>query len=118
MLDAVYQSVVIYFLIRYTYFSPAAHPDGYDVAQYEFTTVMIISAVMCVNIFNGLNAAAWTGWVFFAVFIGIILIWAYTVRAKSVLLGTKFTHSSHRLSIPLSLRDNSMSLSSTSFTSQ
>ena len=79
ILDAVYQSVVIYFIINYAYFSPTARADGYDVAQYEFTTVMIISAAMCVNIYNGLNTAAWTGWVFFAVFIGIILIWAYTV---------------------------------------
>lgn len=41
---------------------------------------MAIAAVMTVNLFNGLNTAAWTGWVFFAVSIGIILVWAYTVR--------------------------------------
>lgn len=85
MLDAVYQSVVIYFMINFTYFIPTARPDGYDVAQYEFTTVMIISGVLCVNIFNGLNTSAWTGWVFFSVFIGIILIWAYTVRIMFLL---------------------------------
>ena len=34
---------------------------------------------MVANAFNGLNTAAWTGWVFFAVLIGPILIWAYTV---------------------------------------
>ena len=57
MLDAVYQSVIIYFLIQYACFSQTACPNGYDIAQYEFTTVMIISAVVCVNIFDGPNTA-------------------------------------------------------------
>ncbi|EEB95706.1 hypothetical protein MPER_05282, partial [Moniliophthora perniciosa FA553] len=39
---------------------------------------MVFAAVMVANLFNGLNTAVWTGWVFFAVFIGIILIWVYT----------------------------------------
>jgi len=34
---------------------------------------------MVVNAFNGLNTSAWTGWVFFAVLIGPILIWLFTV---------------------------------------
>jgi hypothetical protein len=41
---------------------------------------MVISAAIVSNLFNGLNTRVWTGWVFFSVFIGIILIWAYTVR--------------------------------------
>ena len=40
---------------------------------------MVVIAVLVANLYNGLNTAAWTGWVFFAVFIGIILVWAYTV---------------------------------------
>ena len=40
---------------------------------------MVVGAVMVANAFNGLNTAAWTGWVVFAVTIGPILIWAYTV---------------------------------------
>ena len=40
---------------------------------------MVIGAVMCVNAFNGLNTHAWTGWVWFAVSIGIVLVWLYTV---------------------------------------
>lgn len=40
---------------------------------------MAMSAVMVVTLFNGLNTAAWTGWVFFALGIEIVLIWAYTV---------------------------------------
>ncbi|EJD02206.1 phospholipid-translocating P-type ATPase [Fomitiporia mediterranea MF3/22] len=78
MFDAVLQSAIIFFLITYSYFMPTARPDGFDVAQYEFATTMVLSAVMVANMYNGLNTAAWTGWVFFALFIGIVLVWAYT----------------------------------------
>ncbi|KAI5116853.1 hypothetical protein M0805_006806 [Coniferiporia weirii] len=78
MFDAVYQSAVIFFVTNYSYFMPTARPDGYDIAQYEFSTAMVLAAVMCANMFNGLNTAAWTCWVVFAVSIGIILVWAYT----------------------------------------
>ncbi|KAH8117016.1 phospholipid-translocating P-type ATPase [Phellopilus nigrolimitatus] len=78
MFDAVYQSVIIFFIVNYSYFMPTSRPDGYDVAQYEFATTMALAAVMCANMFNGLNTAAWTGWVFFAVSIGVVLVWAYT----------------------------------------
>jgi phospholipid-translocating ATPase len=74
------QSAIIYFILLYAYFSPSARNDGYDVAEYEFSTTMVISAAIAANLFNGLNTKFWTGWVFFSVFIGIILIWAYTVR--------------------------------------
>ncbi|KAJ4486160.1 phospholipid-translocating ATPase [Lentinula aciculospora] len=79
MLDGVFQSAIIYFLIHYTYSStPTSRTDGYGQYQYEFTTTMVFSAVFVANLFNGLNTAVWTGWVFFAVFIGIILVWIYT----------------------------------------
>lgn len=76
------QSVIIYFILLYAYFSPSARNDGYDVAGYEFSTTMVISAAIAANLFNGLNTKFWTGWVFFSVSIGIILIWAYTVRPR------------------------------------
>lgn len=41
---------------------------------------MVISAAIAANLFNGLNTRFWTAWVFFAVFIGIVLIFGYTVR--------------------------------------
>ena len=44
---------------------------------------MVFSAVFTANLFNGLNTTAWTAWVFFAVFIGSILLWLYTVRKSS-----------------------------------
>jgi phospholipid-translocating ATPase len=43
---------------------------------------MVFAAVFAANLYNGLNTSAWTGWVFFAVFIGTILVWAYTVSLE------------------------------------
>ena len=82
------QSAIIFFIILYGYFSPSARNDGFDVAQYEFSTAMVISSVMAANLFNGLNTKVWTAWVFFSVSIGIILIWAFTVRSGTFLLIT------------------------------
>jgi len=76
----VLQSVIVFFILLYGYFSPSARNDGFDVGGFEFSTTMVISAAVVANLFNGLNTRVWTGWVFFAVFIGIILIFAYTVR--------------------------------------
>ncbi|KAK7038221.1 phospholipid-transporting ATPase [Favolaschia claudopus] len=78
MLDGILQSLIIFFFIRFAYNSPTARSDGYAVYQYEFATTMAISAVITANLFNGLNTNVWTGWVFFAVFLGIVLVWGYT----------------------------------------
>lgn len=43
---------------------------------------MAISAVMVACFFNGLNTYVWTGWVFFGVALGIVLIWGYTVSME------------------------------------
>ncbi|KAF9469387.1 phospholipid-translocating ATPase [Collybia nuda] len=79
MFDGFVQSAIIYFLIAYTYTVPTARKDGYDVYLHEFSTTMAISAVMVANIFTGFNATAWTAWVFFAVFVGIVIVWAFTI---------------------------------------
>ncbi|KAJ2928030.1 hypothetical protein H1R20_g9061, partial [Candolleomyces eurysporus] len=79
MLDALLQSVAIYFIILYTYTSPTSRKDGYDVAQSEFSTTMAMVGVMVANIYVGLNATAWTAWLFFAVFIGIVIVWVFSV---------------------------------------
>ncbi|KDQ61077.1 hypothetical protein JAAARDRAFT_124991 [Jaapia argillacea MUCL 33604] len=78
MFDGIVQSAIIFFVLLYTYHSTTTRTDGYQVAQYEFSTTMAVAAVMVVNFFNGLNTNVWTGWVFFAVSLGIVLIWAYT----------------------------------------
>jgi len=78
MLDATYQSAIVFFLIVYPYDTTTARTDGYGVGMFEFSTVIAISAVMTANFYNGLNTNVWTGWVFFAVFIGTVLLWIYT----------------------------------------
>ncbi|KAJ7907347.1 hypothetical protein B0H13DRAFT_2332504 [Mycena leptocephala] len=78
MLDGIYQSAVIFFFIKFAYDSTTSRPDGYSMYQYEFSTTMVIAAVLSANLFNGLNTNVWTGWVFFAVFLGIVLVWVYT----------------------------------------
>ncbi|KAJ7481094.1 phospholipid-translocating ATPase [Mycena galericulata] len=78
MLDGIYQSVVLFFLILNTYDTTTSRTDGYNVYQFEFSTTMVIATILSVNLFNGLNTNVWTGWVFFAVFLGIVLVWAYT----------------------------------------
>jgi len=40
---------------------------------------MAISAVMVANMFAGFSTTAWSGWIFFAVFVGIVIIWVFTV---------------------------------------
>ncbi|KAF5369162.1 hypothetical protein D9615_009965 [Tricholomella constricta] len=80
MIDGLYQSVIIYFLILYAYNpSPTSRKDGYDINGSEFSTTMAIVAVMVANIFTGFSATAWNAWVFFAVFIGILIVWLFTI---------------------------------------
>jgi phospholipid-translocating ATPase len=44
---------------------------------------MVIAAVVVVNAFHGISTSAWTSWVWFAITIGVILIWLYTVSYMS-----------------------------------
>jgi hypothetical protein len=44
---------------------------------------MVIAAATTANLFNGLLTKVWTVWVFAAVFVGIVLVWIYTVRPPS-----------------------------------
>lgn len=94
------QSAFIFFLIFYAYSTTTtARTDGFAVYQYEFATVMAIAAVLAANLFNGLNTYAWTGWVFFAVALGPVLILAYTVSPHKVriLLALTTSFSGHLL---------------------
>ncbi|KAI6045617.1 hypothetical protein EDC04DRAFT_2865155 [Pisolithus marmoratus] len=84
MLDGVVQSVVLYFLITYAYFTTTARSDGYDIALYEYSTTMVFASVTVACLYNGLNTNVWTAWVFVAVFIGIVLLWLFTLVYNSV----------------------------------
>ena len=68
---------------------------------------------MAADLFNGLNTHVWTGWIFFAVFLGIVLVWAYTVSVELVFEFERAvrTHASCRLSILSFLLDGSSHLS-------
>ncbi|KAF8315252.1 phospholipid-translocating ATPase, partial [Clavulina sp. PMI_390] len=84
MLDGLYQSAVVFFVLLYSYITTTTRKDGYDVFMFEFSTTMVISAVMVVNAFHGISTSAWTGWIWFAVSIGVILIWAYTAVYSAI----------------------------------
>ncbi|KAF8237713.1 phospholipid-translocating P-type ATPase [Tricholoma matsutake] len=79
MFDGFVQAAIIYFLILYTYNSPTSRKDGYDVYLYEWSTTMMISAAMIANIYTLFDASAWTAWLSFSVFIGLIILWIFTI---------------------------------------
>lgn len=78
ILQGIYQSAIIYFFICYAYITTTARKDGYNVGQFEMSTVMAISAAMVANAFTGFNIHSWTGWVVFGILFGPVLIWIYT----------------------------------------
>ncbi|OJA16022.1 hypothetical protein AZE42_04283 [Rhizopogon vesiculosus] len=84
MLDGVIQSVSLYFIITYAYFTTTARADGYSIELYEYSTTMVFATVIAVSLFNGLNTNVWTVWVFFAVFIGIVILWVFTVVYNAI----------------------------------
>ncbi|KAH9950331.1 phospholipid-translocating P-type ATPase [Amylocystis lapponica] len=84
MMDGVVQSAIVFFLILYAYDSTTSRTDGYAVYQYEFAVTMALSSTMAANLFNGLNTAVWTGWVFFAVALGPFLIYIYTAFYSAI----------------------------------
>ncbi|KAJ3822147.1 phospholipid-translocating ATPase [Lentinula raphanica] len=92
MVDGIYQSVIIYFFLMYTYETTSARHDGYSVDQYEWSTVAAVSGVLVADIFTGLSASAWTWWLVFAVFIGIVIVWAFTFIYSALSPGYEFTN--------------------------
>ncbi|KAF5373624.1 hypothetical protein D9758_000973 [Tetrapyrgos nigripes] len=99
MFDGVYQSVILYFFVMYTYTTTSSRTDGYDVYLYEWSTTSAVAAVMVADIFTGMTATAWTWWLVFAVFIGIAIVWAYTLiySALSPSYEWTFTYGLYRL---------------------
>ncbi|KAJ7228736.1 hypothetical protein GGX14DRAFT_414568 [Mycena pura] len=78
VIDGVYQSVVIYFFILFTYQSPTSRPDGYDTYINEMSTTMALSAVLVANMYTALTSTAWTFWLFFALAFGICIVFGFT----------------------------------------
>ncbi|KAK0493628.1 phospholipid-translocating ATPase [Armillaria luteobubalina] len=94
--DGVYQSVIIFFFILYGYFSPTSRDP-------EFSITMVLAAVIVVNLFVGMNTNVWTGWVFFAVLIGIILVWLYTFFHDPISSILLFRSALFWLSLPITV---------------
>ncbi|TIC68580.1 phospholipid-translocating P-type ATPase [Wallemia mellicola] len=78
MFEGILQSTIVFFFTYYAYMSPTTRADGYDTYVYEMSTTMVIAAVTGCNLFSGLNVHAWTWWIVFGVFFGIVFIWAFT----------------------------------------
>ncbi len=57
----------------------ALHSTRYYILTKLVLQTIVIAAVMAADFFNGLNTHVWTWWVFFAVALGIVLVWGYTV---------------------------------------
>ncbi|KAK0464027.1 phospholipid-translocating ATPase [Armillaria novae-zelandiae] len=96
VLDGVYQSIIIFFFILYGYFSPTSRDP-------EFSTTMALSAVVTINLFIGMNTNVWTGWVFFAVLIGIIIIWLFTFFHDPISSTLLFRSALFWLSLPITV---------------
>ncbi|KAG8758981.1 hypothetical protein FRC14_006959 [Serendipita sp. 396] len=93
MLDAIFQGALVFFVITFSYSLTTSRADGYGIAMYEYSATMVLATVMIVNLFNGLNTAAWTWWVFFAVSFGIVLVWAFTAIYSTIRPGWFVTSS-------------------------
>ncbi|KAK7061656.1 phospholipid-transporting ATPase [Favolaschia claudopus] len=78
MIDGVYQSVILFFFIKYAYEAPTTRKDGYDTYINEMSTTMALSAVLVANMYTGLTATAWTFWLFFALFFCMAVVWGFT----------------------------------------
>ncbi|KAJ7574607.1 hypothetical protein C8J56DRAFT_1172708 [Mycena floridula] len=114
LFDGLYQSLVIFFIILFTYDTTSARADGYDVRQSEFSSVMAVIAVMVADLFTGMTATAWTWWMGGLVTVGIVLVWGFTIiyaliapgYASTFLYGNDyflFTSAPFWLALPLTI---------------
>ncbi|KAI0034026.1 phospholipid-translocating P-type ATPase [Vararia minispora EC-137] len=79
MFDGIVQSAIVFFLIIYPYATTTARSDGFEVFQFETGTALVFGAAFAANLFGGLNTQAWTWWVVFAICLGPVLLWLWTI---------------------------------------
>ncbi|KAF9261251.1 phospholipid-translocating P-type ATPase [Marasmius fiardii PR-910] len=91
MFDGLYQSVILFFFVMYTYVTTSSRTDGFDAAFYEWSTTAAVAAVTVADTFTGLTAASWTWWLVFFVFIGVLVVWAYTLINSALNPATSWT---------------------------
>lgn len=76
-IDGIYQSVILFFFFAYSYNTTSARSDGYDINLYEWSTGMAIASVLVANLFVGINARAWTWFIFGGVWLGTVVMFAF-----------------------------------------
>ncbi|KAN0065109.1 hypothetical protein ACQY0O_001606 [Thecaphora frezii] len=74
VVEGVYQSVVLYFFVAYSYDMTTARNDGYDIDLYEWSATMLVASVFIANLFTGLDVRAWTWFMVLGVFFGPVII--------------------------------------------
>lgn len=77
LVDALWQSAIIYFIIQYTYFETTSSNTGYGVPLWEWSTVVAMAGVLIANVFVGLDARAWNWWIFGCIWVGPLLIFIF-----------------------------------------
>lgn len=78
MLDGAYQGTIILFIILYSYDMTTGRSDGYDISMYEWSTIIAYASASQASFFTGLNAHAWSWWIFGVVFFGPLLFNVFT----------------------------------------
>ena len=69
--------MVLFFFFAYSYNTTTARNDGYDINLYEWSTGMAIASVLVANLFVGLNARAWTWFIFIGVWAGTVVMFCF-----------------------------------------
>lgn len=77
LLDSLWQSAILYFLICYSYEFVSARDDGYDVSLWEWSTTLAMASVVVANLSVGLDIRAWNWFIFAGVWLGPFLIFIF-----------------------------------------
>lgn len=77
LLDALWQTVIIYFIIQYAYYTTTSSNDGYFIALWEWSTVVAMAGVLVANFYIGMDIKSWNWWIFACIWIGPVLIFIF-----------------------------------------
>lgn len=77
LLDSLWQSAVLFFLICYSYDFVSARDDGYDVSLWEWSTTLAMASVVVANLSVGLDIRSWNWFIFAGVWLGPFLIFIF-----------------------------------------
>lgn len=93
LVDSLWQSAVIYFIIQYSYVETSSSDSGYGIDLWEWSTVVAIAGVLIANVFVGMDARAWNWWIFGTVWVGPFLIFIFAPIYAAFPPGTLWTYS-------------------------